>query len=1291
MKRSALVCLLLSACLPLVGVLAGPLPPPFPDPAAVLADARAVTSARYPDADTVLIDDLVHERYNPDGTSVSWDDEYTKILTEKGRRDSGMRTFWFQQPYGTVTVVRAEIFKPDGRCVPIDVAAQSRVMIDSSQMSANIYDPGSKVLQLSLSGLEIGDTCHILVQRDNYKSRVPDTWGDYNVFEGDAPIRKLTYEVSAPDARPLRRQMLRDPVTNSVTYAAIPQPDARTLHRWTVREVPQMFPEPDMPAVHTVVQRLLLSTSPDWPTVSRWYWELCQRPLAAAVPEMAATVSNLVDGVADRDDRIRRVFKFVSQKIRYMGITTENVAPGYEPHDVGVTFKNRYGVCRDKAALLVAMLRLAGLEAYPVLIHAGARMDPDVPVPFFNHAIVAMAKPGGGYQLMDPTNENTRDLFPAYLCNRSYLVAHPTGEPLRVSAVDPAESNLLQVASEGELDAAGTLTYRTRIAFDGINDTVYRGHFLRLKPDQRRKFFEGLMKARLAGAELADFALTPDDLQDTTQPLVATLTCRVRDWPVRGDGLDVAALPWLGTSLGYVNFVVGTTGLKTRKYPLETEVACGVNETVDLDVRAGLGAPRQIPDRMTFDRSGVTFTLDTQAAAGHLKGTLRYLVRQPDFSPAEYLNLRRSLQDIEYAARRRPTFEPAGADTPDVRVLNDETRIELASPQTWTTTRATARQVLTYDGKKRNSELKLAYNPAWQSVALVSAVVSNLDGSVHTVVPQEMNCMDAGWAGSAPRYPAGKTLVVSLPGVETGSVICVVTRFSQTNAPFFSIEHGFGGAEPVAHAALEIATPSGVALAASTCHSETLRATESRRGTLAVRRWEAGPLAATRAEDNLPPWGMFRPVVLASTGDWAKHAARLREAFEGAMHHQPQAEARARAIVARLPNAPALRIRAIRDDVLRTIRQAGPSFLDLPLDCLTPADRTLADGYGHGADRVILLATMLRAAGFEADPVLAAASAGLPEDAFAPLRLLPQLDLYEAPLVHVAPVTPRRSFHFMGPRFGGMAGAMPPLFLGDGDQYAPLGASALHRNPYLDLSGRSERKGAKLTGRVTVASQYRNRNRTAWTVALDQAGTATITVTNWFYGTACGSFRKQYDEMPPEDRRRHHLELVSGVSRAAEAVSELITDTAAYPGFRAFTVRAERYAIADGRLLTVLLPDAPSQVLSLRADRRTNPLFAAGFTELDWSCRLVLPAGLSRLPVVPPSGTWELPAGLGRVEAGTTTTEGADGRTEVSFTRTVVTESAILAPELYPALIEFNRKLQHPGMRTVVAEAADAR
>ena len=89
-------------------------------------------------------------------------------------------------------------------------------------------------------------------------------------------------------------------------------------------------------------------------------------------------------------DKVKALFYYVSKNIRYMGLTPEKDRPGFEPHDVCLTFDKKYGVCRDKAGLLVEMLRLAGFHAYPVLINIGAKRDMDVPQPDFNHAIVCV-------------------------------------------------------------------------------------------------------------------------------------------------------------------------------------------------------------------------------------------------------------------------------------------------------------------------------------------------------------------------------------------------------------------------------------------------------------------------------------------------------------------------------------------------------------------------------------------------------------------------------------------------------------------------------------------------------------------------------------------------------------------------------------------------------------------------------------------------------------------------------------------------------------------------------------
>jgi transglutaminase-like putative cysteine protease len=1232
---------------------------PLPDPTQAVARAAQATTNRFPDADTVLVDDLVREAYRPDGTSVMIDDEYHKALTEKGRRALSTRGFYLPTSYSTTVVLRAEIIKPDGRRTPVDLA-NSRVMVDPGQMGANIYDPNNKVLQLAVPGLEISDTVHITALQTTYKSRVPDTWADLNTFEGDAPIQHFTYEVVAPSNRPLQHIHLRAPVSNTVTATTATLADGRTLHRWEIRDVPQMFPEPDMPAEHTVVQRVLLSTAPDWPALSRWYARLCQPRLEAVTPEMRATVSNLVAGIPDRDGQIRALFTFVSQDVRYMGITTENVAPGYEPHDVCMTFSNRYGVCRDKAALLVAMLRLAGFDAHPVLINVGSKMDAECPVPYFNHAIVGVAKPEGGYLLMDPTNENTRDLFPAYLCNRSYLVANPTGDVLRVSEVPPADRNLVRIRTQGALDDAGTLTLDIAMAFDGINDTAYRGRFLRSKPEERRRFFEGLVKARLPGAEITSFRLTPEALQNTAEPLAAALTCRVRDYPVAGDGVTLLNLPWLGTGIGYVNLLVDNASLETRKYPYVTELACGVDESVAIDCGRAVGTPVRLPPETRIARSGVEFVLTTTLTNRTLTGRFLYLLAQPEFTPAEYADLKQSLRDIEFAARHRPAFAAAAGTQADVRILDDTLRIVLSSPRAWTAVRTTTREILTYAGKKRFAELKMPFNPAWQGAELTAATVSNRNGTVRTVAAQEVNLMDAGWVAGAPRYPAGKIKVVSLPGVEIGSVIRTTVTRTQQDAPFFSLEFPFGAFEPMDATALEITAPRDVPLLADTLHGATLHMTCVTNGTSVVWRWEGGPFPAAKPEEDLPPWPVYRPTVLASAGEWGSYARAFERAFNIARRADRTVQRRAQELVRGLHD-PDARIRAIRDEVARAIREDGPSFLDLPLTTLSPAERTLADGYGHAADRAILLVALLRAANIDAEPVLVSAAPRLAPELLDPFLATPQVGIFDRVLVRV-----------------NARGRKPAIYLNDGDQYTEPGTTPHDRHPLLSLDGR--------TSRVSVAPEHRDRTCAEWTLEVAADGAARITTTNWYFGSACGGFRKEYDEMMPEERSRHFQGLVAEISQAARATTPLHTDTLAYPGCRSFAVQAPRYGVREGQTLTLLLPDAGRPPLNLRADRRSGPLLVNQPRESEWICRIVFPAGVRRLPVLPPEEDHLLPHGLGRIVQQVGRETLADGRMQVTIRRTARIEAGVVPADAYPALLEINRRAAHPQMQTLLAE-----
>lgn len=1237
----------------------------------VLDAAAKATLAAHPNADTVQIDDYTVCEFEPDGTGVTWTDNYTKVLTEKGRRDAQSMAFHFTLPYGRTTVKLLELIKSDGAVVPIDVAQQSKEMVDRSQMSANIYNPNSKVVQVGVPGVEIGDVVHVVVFQETMKRYMPDTWDDYQVFESTAPIQHGVYEVHAPKERPLSCIGLRDQIDGTITHSR-QQRDGRIIYRWEISNVPRFYAEPDMPPAYTVVQRLLVSTLPDWKAISSWYWRLSKPHLDATTPEMKETVDKLIDGVSDRQKRIEAIFYWVSKQVRYMGITIEDESPGWEPHDVKLTFENRHGVCRDKAALLVALLRLADIEAYPVLIDAGPKKDAEIPAVMFNHAIVAVKDADGSYQLMDCTDENTKDLLPTYLCNCSYLVAHPDGETLQTSPIVPAERNLVHVETTGEIDARGDLTAETSITFDGINDNAYRGMFARSKPEERRRYFEGVLKASVATASLTDFEVHPADVQDTSENLSVRLRFTAKDILIGDGDTRMMPVPQVGSRVGLANFIIGRTGLKQRRFPLQTSYACGVQEKLSLKIDPAIGSFVSLPELSPIDDPTLSWTRRFVNKDGVLEGQGEFLIKVVELDPKQYLSFKDSLKKIEYNERKKAVLarKPAGTESEaDVVVLDSLVEYDLADAHNWTERHSVKKQILTYKGMKDNAELKLDYNPVWEDVKLVRATVTN-NGQTREISEKEINLMDAGWAASAPRYPAAKTLVASLPAVEIGSVIEYQYERHKTNRPFFAATHVFRGSNPINRQTVELTAPTSVSLQILkddngigvpdenlSAEKPAIVEMQDRQGEKISWKWQVVDQTAVRQEDNLPPATTFNPVLRITAGNWNAYAKEVLAALEKAAESRKASQERAGRVVGNV-KSPRERIAAIRDFVVTNVRGAGPGCDDLPLSAVTPADRTLSDGYGNTTDRAVLLYAMLKESGLRPEFVLINYGAST--------ELLQQFETqYPIPGA-------------FGSVLVRLQDGDADIYLNDTDQYAQLGATPADGGLALPLTlGKPQS--------VAVAPDKKNVMEYEVRLALSEEGNARIATTRRNYGEWSGARRKLFAEMPPEERNRFYQEMVGEISQAAVADSNLVTDFDSYPGVESFSVRAEKYAVRDGDFLYFELPRSLRGLFNLRSDVHENPYYLDSDMTLRISTIVDLPPGFAQVVLVPDQRDWQLPAGGGSVRVDVATRKAEDGGPmQLTITHEVDLDPFMLEAAGYPELVEIERQLRHAQSRTVL-------
>ncbi len=212
------------------------------------------------------------------------------------------------------------------------------------------------------------------------------------------------------------------------------------------------------------ILRYAWSEEATWTQVGQWYEGLAgpAAPGSEAVRNAASTVTA---GRDDRRGRLASLLGFVRGKLRY--VAAESGIDGHRPTPPQEVMERGWGDCKDKALLLIALLRESGIDAWPALIRLGSgdRIDAEFPSPFqFNHVIVAVAAQGvaaaddpvaGGYLFVDPTQEGS-----------SIRWLHPSVQDQDALVVRGAGSALVRTPLRQDLEG-GTIDTRLTLTADG--------------------------------------------------------------------------------------------------------------------------------------------------------------------------------------------------------------------------------------------------------------------------------------------------------------------------------------------------------------------------------------------------------------------------------------------------------------------------------------------------------------------------------------------------------------------------------------------------------------------------------------------------------------------------------------------------------------------------------------------------------------------------------------------------------------------------------------------------------
>ncbi len=280
----------------------------------------------------------------------------------------------------------------------------------------------------------------------------------------------------------------------SITFnhADIQPVAAKGVLAWELRDLPAVRTEPDSPPFGQLAASIGIDFVPpagsskrdpvrtsfaSWTDVSACYTPVHD---TAAAPDQAITqkVNALLAGAGPAQwERIRALARH-AQTVRYVSIQMGlGRGGGYTPRAAAEVFKTNYGDCKDKTALLRALLRAAGISSHPVLVYSGDRhaVSDRWPTPAqFDHCIIgirvdeAVNAPAvievaglGRLLIFDPTNPVAAlgNLDSALQGGRALVLAGPAGAMITLPFM-PAESNHLERVITAQLTATGAIGAR---------------------------------------------------------------------------------------------------------------------------------------------------------------------------------------------------------------------------------------------------------------------------------------------------------------------------------------------------------------------------------------------------------------------------------------------------------------------------------------------------------------------------------------------------------------------------------------------------------------------------------------------------------------------------------------------------------------------------------------------------------------------------------------------------------------------------------------------------------------
>lgn len=765
------------------------------DDADAIFDLISSTSEQFKDAELVTVFDHIVTEYADSGAAVT--EEEVLLHFRKGSAASSMRSLHYEYNPRTANIefLVVRIYRAKDQTVE-EIPAEE-IFIEKAPADSIFWNFDAVVCPIPR--LKDGDALYYKIKRQGlnlaYLHEITDEdfkfippqegyFMDTLYFQERHPLIEKTYDITGPKSKPLQFTMANGSLNSTVRFT-----ENQWQYTFSVENVAAWQDEPFDDGFEETALKLALASHPSWESKSKWAFEH-NEPQFIISDEIREKTMEVISGCDDDYCKMFRLLHWVAEEIRYLGLDMGE-GEGHMVHTTDTIFTERAGVCKDKAAILVSMLRAAGFESYFVMTLA---MEKTLDLPAddkFNHGVVAVRNDDGSWTFLDPTwAPQNRPLFNYSEQEQPVLIAAPEGVDLMHVPYSPPHESPFVINAETTLNQNGSATIEMFIETDGFVDGRFRSLLSWMTPSFRTQYFQNLMTDLSPLAEMSHMEFSHP--LDFDQPLQMKFVVTIPEAAQRiGDTLYLNPLltRHLWNSRWNSRYLHADKGPKDRQHGLELACTRHVefHETVHLPSGFEL---KETPDKIDIKGDTIDTTFEVNPGKRGVITIDQSIDIKRRVTPAkEYPAVRKTIETLNEIretvlvlqstgkaiknprnAHVKGTVKPHNLPMLEHGATIHDRQFEITFEENRIIERfRTESTVYTDDGRTSMADNSYIYLDDSQTVEVIEAYTINPEGVRIDVPESAINRTLAYEVYDAPDYKKLKTLMVSHIGVEYGS------------------------------------------------------------------------------------------------------------------------------------------------------------------------------------------------------------------------------------------------------------------------------------------------------------------------------------------------------------------------------------------------------------------------------------------------------------------------------------------------------------------------------------------